>query len=160
MLSWFQSVSVITIISLNHLLCLTEWVINERLIMAFSSSTKAAWGKKNERNAPACMLTPKTTSNYIFRTKKQIDANWPRCYQKCWNICVSKEISTNKQTRLNQIFYYLFFWKVKVLQLVLQFLVVEKFLFSKILYLSFFMDLKVITYESSSQSEVLWQTRI
>lgn len=47
--------SIIAIISLNHPLCLTEWMINERLTIAFSSSTKLHEERRtNEMHPPAC----------------------------------------------------------------------------------------------------------
>jgi len=47
--------SIIAIISSNHPLCLTEWMINERLTIAFSSSTKLHEERRtNEMHPPAC----------------------------------------------------------------------------------------------------------
>lgn len=100
--------SLIAIISSNHPLCLTEWMINERLTIAFSSSTKLHEERRtNEMHPPACWrqklrlivfsgrksrstsIGPTVTSyaeTYLFREKRTSRSRFNEI--KCFKIVI------------------------------------------------------------------------
>lgn len=78
-----------------------EWSMSVWQLPYLLARAPSCMRKRERTKCTACMLTPKTTSNYIFRTiKGRPTSISARCYRLRWDTFVSREWETDAEKRI------------------------------------------------------------